>query len=146
MIFRVVAAFLGTVLFMVLFNTSRHELFLCGLMGALSWGIFDVLTSIFGVSSSMSAFIATMLICAVALPMARWRKNPVTIYELAGIIPLVPGLGMYQTLYHLVVRDYAVAMDVLMETMGVAGAIAVAMLLMASVRKLSYDKRLKAQI
>lgn len=146
MIFRIIAAFFGTILFMVLFNTSRRELILCGLMGVISWATFDVLKTYLIESSSASAFIAAMLVCIIALPMARRRKKPVTIYELAGIIPLVPGLGMYQALYNLVIRNYSVAMDVFMETISVAGAIAVAMLLMASVRKYNYDRRLNAHI
>ena len=38
-----------------------------------------------------------------------WQKCPVTIFLIAGIFPLVPGAGIYWTVYYLVMGNQAEA-------------------------------------
>ncbi len=40
---------------------------------------------------------------------ARYFKKPATVYIIPGIVPLVPGAGMYYTMLALVEKDFLLA-------------------------------------
>ena len=91
---------------------------------------------------------AGMLICAVDVEawsegMARVRKCPVTSYLLVALFPLVPGGGIYYTMEHAVNGETELFLETLMHTLGLAGALAVGVLLVASSVRLftSYRRR-----
>ena len=44
-----------------------------------------------------------------------------------GVIPIVPGYGLYQTMEYMVQSDYSSALAIGMETLLVAGAIAMSL-------------------
>ena len=75
--------------------------------------------------------------------MARLRKCPVTSYLLVALFPLVPGGGIYYTMEHALNGDTELFLDTLMHTLGLAGALAVGVLLVASVVRLftTYQSR-----
>lgn len=63
-----------------------------------------------------------------------WRacqKAPANIFSLIGIVPLVPGGGLYQTMLALVMDDYSAALSTGVQTMLIAGAIALAIAVVA---------------
>lgn len=49
---------------------------------------------------------------------------PVTIFNIPGIVPLVPGALAYQAVRNLVLGDYVVAVSISVKVLLVAGAIA----------------------
>ena len=51
------------------------------------------------------------------------RKNPVTVYLIAGIFPLVPGAGIYYTSYYLITNDMSMFSSYGLSTIKTAGAI-----------------------
>jgi uncharacterized membrane protein YjjB (DUF3815 family) len=67
---------------------------------------------------------------------ARFKKMPITITLLPGIIPLVPGAGMYFTMISLLQEDYKNAVYKGTETLLVATAIASAVIIAASIYNL----------
>lgn len=131
---QILAAFVGTVLFALFFNISKNELMYCGLNGAIAWTIYLGLFEWYE-SAVFSSFVATLVVCIIAHELSKRRKSPVTIFQLSGIIPLVPGVGMYLTIYNIVFKEYEIALNYIIETIQIASAIAVAMLLVASVNK-----------
>ncbi|MDK2810897.1 MAG: hypothetical protein PWR27_1606, partial [Petroclostridium sp.] len=70
---------------------------------------------------------------------ARQFKMPVTIFLTSGIIPLVPGAGLYYTMLELVQNNYAAAISKGVETIFIAGSIAVAIAISSSL----FKKRIK---
>lgn len=145
MIIQIVAAFIGTVFFSLLFNVSSKELIYCGFLGAFAWGIYLLLLSLTG-SAVVGAIVVTLIISILSQVLARFRKNPVTIYQIAGIIPLVPGIGMYNTLQSFVLKDYELALTYFSETIAIASAIAVGMLLITSINKVLRETKKKSHI
>ena len=83
-----------------------------------------------------------MLECYLLVLLKRLRM-PATIFIYTGIIPLVPGYGMYNTMQNIVTKNYNIALKVGLETLLQAGAIAMGILL-ASVFSDSI-KRVKIQ-
>jgi len=142
MIIQSLAAFLGTILFSVFFNISRKELIFCGLNGITGWFSYLVIVQLTN-SVVLGSLVATIIVCIIAQILAKIRKNPVTVFQIAGIIPLVPGLGMYQTLYAIVINDYASALNHLVTTVEIAAAIAIGMLMITSLYKAKRTVRTK---
>lgn len=143
MILQIVAAFFGTLAFAVVFNISKHQLIYCGAVGGLGWCVY-LLSFELTQELIISTFIATVVISIISHILAKLLKNPVTIYQIGGIFPMVPGAGIYKTLYFIVNDDYTQATYSLYLTLQIAGGIAVAMVLVASIIRLfSKEKELK---
>ncbi|EJX03188.1 membrane protein containing DUF1212, partial [gut metagenome] len=85
-------AFLATIAFGVLFQAPKKTLVAGGFIGAVGWVVFMYL-KVAGYSSFYANFFATVIIALDSELCARIFKQPVTVYVIPGIIPLVPGLG-----------------------------------------------------
>lgn len=132
MFIQILGAFFATFFFSIMFNVNRSELVICGFVGASGWALY-LFSQDFKASVVFSSFLAALLVSVLSQILAIYRKNPVTTYQIAGIIPLVPGAGMYQSLFYLLQENEDIAFRFLLETIEVAGSIAVAMLLVTSV-------------
>ncbi len=140
MIIQIIAAFLGTLAFSVMFNVSRYQLIYCGAVGGIGWFVYLVT---FRESEDIvfASFVAAVVISIISHVLSKALKNPVTIYQIGGIFPLVPGAGLYKTLYFIVRDDYTQATYYLYQTLQIAGGIAVGMVLIASINRLIYRKK-----
>lgn len=131
MIIQLIAAFFATVFFSIMFNVNNKQLVFCGSVGAFGWFIY-LLSIQSGLTVVGASFYVSVFVSISSHILAIYRKNPVTTYQIAGIIPIVPGAGMYRTLLSLIQNDSTLATRYLIETMEIAGAIAVGMLLVSS--------------
>ena len=68
--------------------------------------------------------------------MARLRRCPVTSYLLVALFPLVPGGGIYYTMEHAMSGETSLFLESLLHTLGLAGALAVGVLMVASLARL----------
>ena len=75
--------------------------------------------------------------------LARSRKAPVTTFFVPGILPIVPGVGMFRVVYYMLEKDFEAVKAYLFETFMIAGAIALAIFLIDSIFLLflRYDRR-----
>ena len=117
-------AFLGCMSFCFIFQV-RKPLFilLCSAIGAVSWGVY-LLVEPLG-SDAARCFVATIVVSSLAELLARLLKAPATIFLVIGIIPLVPGGGIYYTMYALLNGDMQLFAQKGAETAACAAAIAV---------------------
>ncbi len=100
---QLAAAFAGTVGFSVLFGAPRRFYLECGLTGTAGWMVYYLISiANHGLSLAGGAFIAALLVALVSHLLAVTRKCPVTVFLICGIIPLVPGGGIFWTAYYLV--------------------------------------------
>ena len=67
--------------------------------------------------------------------MARKLKQPSIVFVIPGIIPLVPGLGMYKTMLYLLQGHYNMALSKGTDTLFVGGAISLGVLVVTSLAK-----------
>jgi uncharacterized membrane protein YjjB (DUF3815 family) len=140
MIIQIMAAFFATFFFSIIFNTSRHYLVYCGITGAVSWTLYLV-TLHYTDSVVFSSFIGALAVAFVAHILAKRKKTPVTVFLIAGIIPLVPGAGMYRTVYHTISQEYSLATAYGIQTLQIAGVISIAIIMLDTFTKLIYQKR-----
>ena len=117
-------AFLGCMSFCFIFQV-RKPLFilLCSAIGAVSWGVY-LLAEPLG-SDAARCFVATIVVSSLAELLARLLKAPATIFLVIGIIPLVPGGGLYYTMDYLLNKNFPMFSQVGLQTASIAAAIAV---------------------
>jgi uncharacterized membrane protein YjjB (DUF3815 family) len=116
-------AFVATLSFSIIFNVKKNHLVVCGFVGSIGWGVYWSLVA-FGYSEVFGTFIATVGIATLSYFLAKKRRAPVTVFLIAGIIPLVPGVALYRTMYHLLLMDYDVALGYALLAIQLAGVIA----------------------
>lgn len=115
-----IAAFLGTVAFSVLFSVPKEHYPLCGTIGGLGWLICWICTNPFHMSAVTGSFIATVFIVTASRIGSTVRKCPVTLFLIAGIFPLVPGIGIYRTVYYTLMQESAQSLYYGRQTIGIA--------------------------
>ena len=117
-----VAAFLGTIAFSLIYHVPTYFYPYCGLIGGLGWVCYKIGVFVGG-SVSESAFFPTVLVVCFSRLYAVRKRCPATVFLISGIFPLVPGAGIYWTAYYLVVNDLSRALTKGFETVKVAIAI-----------------------
>ena len=128
-----VFAFLATVAFGILFQGPKRILWRSGLIGGLGWVVFIGMKELFSIHSFSANFLATVLIALVSEIFARIWKEPVTVFEIPAIIPLVPGFGMYKGMT-LILQDYvSYGSEVLLGAAVDACAIALGIMMVSGV-------------
>lgn len=130
MLIPVLAAFAACAGFSVIYNIHGPGILICALGGALGW--LTYLLAGFLWEDIMQTLCASVVIALYAEIMARIRRCPVTGYLLVAIFPLVPGAGVYHTMEHAVNGENEAFLDTFLHTLGLAGAIAVGVLLVSS--------------
>ncbi|MEG2244790.1 MAG: threonine/serine exporter family protein, partial [Erysipelotrichaceae bacterium] len=69
---------------------------------------------------------------------ARIYRTPVTTYIICALIPLVPGKGMYNAMVQAVAGDTMKAMQIAFDTLSVAGALALGIILVSTLTRLYF--------
>lgn len=111
--------------------------------GAMSWLVYLVLEGVMGDVSRY--FVATVAVAVLSEIFARMFKSPATIFLIIGIVPLVPGGGLYYTMDALIDGNMTLFAQKGMEAASIAGAIAAGSSLVSSVvRILPRRKRMPA--
>lgn len=121
-------SFASVVAFAVLFHAPQNQWLWCGLTGMASWSTYWLLTQR-GFSPAMASLAASIVLALLARILAVARRCPSTIYLTGGIFPLVPGAGLYYTVYYFILGDSALSVRNGVETIKVAAAIAVGIVL-----------------
>lgn len=129
MVIRVVGAFLAVVCFSILLEMPIRQVIYAGFVGAVGWLVYLLAIP---ESSVVAAFVSSLVIALLCHILARMFKMPVTVYFVAGILPSVPGASIYRTVLYLIQGRMSLSTYYLMETLQVAGAIAIAIFIMDS--------------
>lgn len=131
MILQIIAAFFATLSFSVLFNVDKKDLVLCGLTGSVGWLFYNIALEN-NLSIISSTFVFSVIITSMSRFLANIRKTPITVFLISGIIPLVPGAGVYYTMYNILNGQNSDAMLKGIETLKIAGAIAIGIIVILS--------------
>lgn len=132
MTFKVIGAFLSVFGFSIILEVPKKFVFLSACIGAFGWFIYLNVTGQ-NHSAVTGTFVAAIFIALISHCMARLFKSPVTVFLIAGILPLVPGKGMYDTVYEILKHDMKEAGNNFTETIMIAGAIALAFFIMDAI-------------
>lgn len=127
----VFCSFIACFCFSVIYNIRGGGILICAFGGALGWSVYLLVSPVLQ-DDIAQTFVAALVISVYAEIMARIRKCPVTGYLLVAIFPLVPGGGIYYTMEHAINGETEAFLASFLHTLGLAGAIAVGVLLISS--------------
>ncbi|MDA8346133.1 MAG: threonine/serine exporter family protein [Thermaerobacter sp.] len=125
----------GALAFAVLIRVPKTELPLSALTGLVSGGVFAG-AAVLGLGQVSQVFLAAVATAALSEGLARWRRVPATVYVMPGLIPLVPGLLAYRTMYDLVQGQFVQGAATGLETLFWAGAIGVGIALVLTLLRM----------
>ena len=125
---------LATIGFSVFFNAPISSLIPAGITGGLGWAIYFYLMNTTS-NSIFSNFVAAVVVSLLSEILARKLKHPAILFVIPGIIPLVPGLGMYNTMLYLVQKNYTLAVSTGADVLFVGGAISLGVLVITSLAR-----------
>lgn len=127
MILQSLFAFFAILAFSVVIEAPRKCLFVNGLLGMAGWAVY--LFSLEYTTVMVSTFLSGLTLAIASHILARVLKSPVTTLLIPAILTIVPGAGMYETVYYLFTSDTQMALSSLVSTIGAAGAIAISIFL-----------------
>lgn len=128
-------AFFSAIGFSVLFNIPRKQMIFAGICGGLGWVVHERMM-LTGMSIVFTSFLGALIVGILSEIFAKIRKIPATVFVAPGIIPLVPGYGLYYAMLSIIEREYETAIQVGFETLMVATVIAAAVIVSTTVGKI----------
>lgn len=114
----------ATAAFAMLFNLRGKDLPLAAVGGAIGWTLAAPLQAETG-SQALAYCVASIAVGIWSEIVAAVQKRPAAVYIACGIIPLVPGGGMFYTMLEYVRGNNMNGLATAFATLQAAGAIAV---------------------
>lgn len=108
--------------FGVIFNIKGKYLKISAIGGGIAWLSYKLLLMA-GMENNLSFFFATICFGIYVEICARVYNAPSTLMSVCAMIILVPGYGVYNTLYGFLTNDYTEAVKNGISTLMIAGAI-----------------------
>lgn len=125
MMIKVMGAFLAILCFAIMLETPKKYIVYAGIVGAVGWFVF-LFAGKHGANDVFATFLSALTIAFISNVFARIFKTPVTGFLIAGILPTVPGAGMYHIGYYLFQKDMSLMGHYITSTLQIAGVIAAA--------------------
>ena len=146
MIEQVIVAFVASFGFGIIFNIKGIKLIFAAIGGGLSWFCYLYLNNN-GISTILSLFISSIIFSIYSEICARYLKTPVTTLIICALIPLVPGAGMYYTMYDTILGNISGAVQLGLNTLASAGALALGVIFVSTITKQVMNlKRVKEKL
>ncbi|WP_314970859.1 threonine/serine exporter family protein [Peptostreptococcus stomatis] len=125
---------LATCGFAIFFNVQPKLLLWTAPIGALGWLVYVL--GVFNYENPMIySFTAAAVISLCSEILARRLKQPAILFVIPGILPLVPGVGLYQTIYSIMFKKYGLAATIGTKSVIVSIGIALGILVVASLSR-----------
>lgn len=128
-------AFGATFGFCLIFHVPKRHLLTGSLVGACGWSAYQYFLYA-GESPVLACFIGACLVGLISEVFCRLFKEASLIFIIPGILPLVPGAGMYNTMLSLLSDDIMETARIGTETLLMAGGIAMAILLVSALSRM----------
>ena len=130
-----VYSLIASIAFGVQFNIRFKHMITAGIGGTITQLIFIAFEAN-EVSEMLCYFFSAAAVSVYSELMARRLRVPVNMYLVVGIIPLVPGGYMYNTMITLISGDVEMFSHQLAETFGIAGSIAMGVFAVSAIMRL----------
>ncbi|SHG93166.1 Uncharacterized membrane protein YjjB, DUF3815 family [Anaerosphaera aminiphila DSM 21120] len=118
--------------FAIYFNCPKKAIFISCIYGGISWIIYKftlLQTNNFFIAGCFSTFVLGF----IGEFAARRMKKPATVFILPALTPMVPGAGMYYTMYYLINDNTKLAQQSAIETFLIASSLAVGIVASTSI-------------
>lgn len=131
MFIQILFAISATFGFGIIFNIRGRNLIFSALVGGISWGTYLFCLEL-NVSLILAYFASSVVLTICSEILARLLKTPVTSILISGLIPLVPGSGIYYTMYYILEENMEQAIYKGSETLFIAGALSFGIVVVSS--------------
>ncbi|MFD2117942.1 threonine/serine exporter family protein [Paenibacillus yanchengensis] len=122
-------SFIATATFGFLFNVPAKLLPVCGFVGMTGWIINLAAKDWLALSSIVAVMLAAFGVTLISQFFARKLKTPIILFNVSGIILLVPGRLAYNAMRNVVEDQYDIAIELGTEALLISGAIAIGMMM-----------------
>lgn len=139
MVIRSAGAFLAVVSFGLVLDLPKPFLLHAGAVGGIGWMVY-LAAEEKSESVILAAFFSSLVVAGISHLFARRLKAPVMVFLVAGILPSVPGTSIYRSVYHMIHNNRAMSTRYLVETLQIAGAIAMAVFFIDSLFGLGQNR------
>ena len=85
--------------------------------------------------TAVASFFGAVGVVLVSRIFAVWKKCPITVFLISGIFPLVPGAGVYYTMYYLVSNELTLAAIKGLESLKIAFGIVLGIVFIFTITK-----------
>lgn len=128
MLEHLITSFIASAAFGIIFSAPVKTLLKCGFVGMVGWMIYIGITH-YTMDSILASVVASFTIAIISQYFAKVFKTPVIIFNVSGIIPLVPGGKAYNAMRRVVEGDFNAAIPLAAEVVLISGSIAIGLVL-----------------
>ena len=126
-----IAAIMSTVGFALVFSIPLKTLAVSAVNGGFGWVVFKYVIDLTD-SKYVAIFVSALSITFISEMLAKKLRYPVSVFIMPGIINLVPGEGIYNTMSYFANNQSELALSSFYSTIVVAGSISFGILLASS--------------
>lgn len=140
LLLQIIGSFIATIGFGILTNVPKNALIYCGLTGMFGWVIFWISKNHF-FNITTATFLAALFVSVFSSFLSRRLKLPVTVFNIPGIFPLVPGITAFQMIKSLLAGNYETGVTLLIQTITLSFSIALALIVAELFNKVVTGRR-----
>lgn len=118
--------------FALFFNVNKRHIASAVLGGMITWAIYYALSQVID-GVFIPCMVASIFAAVYAEALARITHTPVAVFFIISVIPLVPGRGLYYTMYNAVSGNISECLDYGHATILFAAGIAVGICIVTAV-------------
>ncbi|MCQ2144073.1 MAG: threonine/serine exporter family protein [Bacteroidales bacterium] len=135
------AAFVGTLGFAVLFGVPRKNYVETAVVATVGWISYMVLNLYTGLGVVGATLFATIVVAMLSYWFARFFRTPQTIFLITGIFPMIPGGGIFWTVFFFVSRRVGPAAHSGAMALAVTLAIVLGIVLVSALPRRLFGKK-----
>lgn len=136
-------SYIATMGFGILINIPHNALLGCGAVGSLGWMTYILIFQAH-LGTMLANLSGALVVGLGAAIMARVKKMPMILFNVPGMVPLVPGSQSYKAIYNFAFGRNSVALHYLVQVAMIAGAIAMGFFLAEMITRMYY--RIKGSV
>lgn len=123
----------GSLAFAILYNVPRKFYLCASFTGMAGWFCYYLIVPF--TDTAVASFFGAVGVVLVSRIFAVWKKCPITVFLISGIFPLVPGAGVYYTMYYLVSNELTLAAIKGLESLKIAFGIVLGIVFIVTIPK-----------
>lgn len=123
----------GSLAFAILYNVPRKFYLCAAFTGMAGWFCYYLIVPF--TDTAVASFFGAVGVVLVSHIFAVWKKCPITVFLISGIFPLVPGAGVYYTMYYLVSNELTLAAIKGLESLKIAFGIVLGIVFIVTIPK-----------
>ena len=127
-ILKSICSIIGTIGFSLTFKISLSKLWIVGLCGLATYAAYETMLALTA-SVLIAAFVSSILLAILSEVCARLMHTPSNVSLFTGCIPIVPGGGLYYSMYNLLTFENETALTYVSSTLQILLGIALGLIL-----------------